>query len=144
MGPAGICIALYPPRPSGGSRVRFPSIFVLHSCQFSYFYVLTVTHWHIVTIKVLYLHWLFLFVCQYSLDTILWYRLQVYFMLLLSISFDIRTARVRCGGAAPPPPGHVPPAGKAVLPGVLCEHMCSCWSYVTVHYWMWECGCIEA
>jgi hypothetical protein len=36
------------------------------------------------------------------------------------------------GGVVSPPPGHAPPARKAVLPGVLCKHMCSCWSYITV------------
>jgi hypothetical protein len=44
----------------------------------------------------------------------------------MSISFDIRTARVRCRGVIPPPPGHVSPAGGAVPSGVICEHMCSC------------------
>jgi hypothetical protein len=42
-----------------------------------------------------------------------------------------------------PHPGHAPPARRAVLPGVLREHMCSCLSYITVHCWVWECGCIE-
>jgi hypothetical protein len=65
--------------------------------------------------------------CQFSLDIILWYGSQIWITIFMSISFDIRTARVRCRGVIPPPlPGHVPPAGGAVLSGVLCEHMCSC------------------
>jgi hypothetical protein len=37
-------------------------------------------------------------------------------------------------GGLPPHPDHAPPARRAVLPGVLGKHMCSCLSYITVHY----------
>jgi hypothetical protein len=42
-----------------------------------------------------------------------------------------------------PHPGHAPPTRRAVLPGVLREHMCSCLGYITIHCWVGECGCVE-
>ncbi len=38
-------------------------------------------------------------------------------------------------GAVSPPPGHAPPARRAVLPGVLYKRLYSYWSYIIVCYW---------
>ncbi len=60
MGPADICTALYPPRPSSGPRVRFMSIcHITFMSNISCFFVFTVTHLAYCSNKVLYSHQFF-------------------------------------------------------------------------------------
>jgi hypothetical protein len=62
---------------------------------------------------------------HFGLYTLVW-GMSMEYDTFIGTSFDTRTARVQCRGSyLPPPPGHTPSARKAVLPGVLCEHMCS-------------------
>ncbi len=146
MGPAGIWTALYPPRPSSGPRVRFLIIHhITFMSIFSYFYIITVTHLtycnnKVIIFTLVFLFWLVNHLFGYC--TLVWIVDIDYDTYRYILWYSDGTCSVQ--GCCTPHPGHAPPARKAVLPGVLCEHMCSCLSYVTVHYWVWECGCIEA
>ncbi len=145
MGPAGIWTALYPPRPSSGSRVRF---LIQHHIIFisnfgTLFNQITVSHLIYCTNKVLIFALVFSFWSfnhLFGYYTLVWIVSIVYDTYRYILWYSDDTCSVQ--GGCTPHPGHAPPARKAVLPGVLCEHMCSCWSYVTVHYW--KCECIEA
>jgi hypothetical protein len=53
MGPAGICTALYPPRPSRGPGVRFPVVIALHHIGI-YIYIFTVTHYYFAAINIMF------------------------------------------------------------------------------------------
>jgi hypothetical protein len=88
----------------------------------------TVFTYYIPTINYLQGHQIFVFG---GLNSSLWI---VYFGMeheygvwyFIDTSFDMDGTCSVSGGAVSPPPGHAPPARRAVLPGVLYKHMCSC------------------
>jgi hypothetical protein len=144
MGPAGICTTLYPPDPQAGWGFDF-SISVSLNITFMSIFIFLYNYsnsWHIATIKY-YIHIGF-FVLVVNILWILYfgmsYKSRVYTH-GCHLWYSDGTCSVQEGYS--PHPGHAPPARRAVLPGVLCEHMCLCLSYITVHCWVWECGYIE-
>ncbi len=145
MGPAGIWTALYPPRPSSGPWVRFLTEhhIVFISGFWHTFYLLTVFHLMYCINKVFIFALVFSFwsfIHHFGYYTLVW--VGVWIMVLFGYTLRYSDGTCSVQGVEPPHPGHAPPARKAVLPGVLCEHVCSCWSYITVH--CWECECFEA
>ncbi len=92
------------------------------------FIPITVSHLIYCSNRVLYTHWFFILICQSSLWILYFgmdcgYRLWVYIMLLIDISFDIRTARVQCRGLHPPPRSRAPRQESRTSWSVMWTHV---------------------
>ncbi len=117
-GPSGYMDSTIPPptlKRAKGSISEYTSYY-LH-VDFSHFHTMTVTHLVYCNNKVLIFALFFPFgLSIISLGIVLWYGLWVYIMILIGISFDIRTARVQCRGVAPPTLVTRPPPGNPYFP----------------------------
>ncbi len=130
MGPAGIWTALYPPRPSSGSRVRFIikhhivfiSSFSTHLTVFNLQYSIC----FIESIKYLYSHWFFSF---WFFQSVLWvlyfgmeyeYGLWYFYRCILWYSDD--TCSVQ-GGCPPPQWSRAPRQESRTSRSIMWTHV---------------------
>jgi hypothetical protein len=96
-----------PPDPQAGRGFDFIFYYMFRSCQFSHCYIST-GFLAYCSNKVLYFALVVLFNCQCSLDSILWYMLQVYFGSFKVYPLIFGRHVFSAGGLSPPPRSRAP------------------------------------